>query len=123
MMPLTDFSRNRSTKDGRGTYCKPCHNARAKRNKQRRYGSERNFLRKHRYGIDGSEVDAILAEQGLLCPICLVHPPQHVDHDHRTGKVRGLTCFNCNGALGRFEDDVTRLRRAMEYLEAHGMDL
>jgi Recombination endonuclease VII len=119
---MAGFPRNRSTKTGRATYCKPCLNVRTKRNKQRRYGGERNFLLKHRYGIDGSEVDAIRTQQGLLCPICLAQPPQHVDHDHGTGKVRGITCFNCNGALGRFEDDITRLRAAMEYLEAHGMD-
>ena len=120
--PLEAFPRSRATKSGRFTYCKPCHNARTKRNKERRYGGERNFLLKLRYGVDSDEVDGILAEQGFLCPICLSQRPQHVDHDHQTGKVRGVLCFNCNGALGRFEDDVTRLRAAMEYLEAHGMD-
>jgi hypothetical protein len=39
-----------------------------------------------------------------------------VDHDHRTGAVRGLLCVDCNVALGRFKDDIEAVRRAAEYL-------
>ncbi|WP_245712906.1 endonuclease domain-containing protein [Micromonospora nigra] len=42
--------------------------------------------------------------------------PQHLDHDHRTGGVRGILCFNCNGGLGRFRDSPARLARAITYL-------
>jgi hypothetical protein len=51
------------------------------------------------------------------CPICWKPDPEHVDHDHKTGKVRGILCFNCNGGLGQFRDDPAALRRAAEYLE------
>ena len=40
-----------------------------------------------------------------------------VDHSHNDGRVRGLLCFNCNQGIGRFDDDVTTLRRAIEYLD------
>ncbi|WP_212989531.1 endonuclease VII domain-containing protein [Actinoplanes auranticolor] len=43
--------------------------------------------------------------------------PQHVDHDHRTGWVRGILCFNCNGGLGRFRDNPVFLAEAITYLK------
>jgi hypothetical protein len=59
------------------------------------------------------------ARQGGRCPICerdLGDKPQ-VDHDHKTGEVGALLCFNCNGGLGQFGDDPERLRQAALYLE------
>lgn len=41
----------------------------------------------------------------------------HVDHDHRTGKIRALLCSKCNAALGSANDDPRRLRDLAEYLE------
>jgi hypothetical protein len=40
-----------------------------------------------------------------------------VDHDHKTGEVRGLLCPKCNGALGRINDNLKRMRGLIEYLE------
>lgn len=60
------------------------------------------------------------------CPICFrVHPSglvarqPHLDHDHKTGYVRGLLCYNCNVGLGLFKDNPTALRQAAVYLENH----
>jgi hypothetical protein len=41
----------------------------------------------------------------------------HVDHDHGTGRIRGLLCFRCNNALGDLEDDPALVRAAARYLK------
>ena len=61
----------------------------------------------------------MLEEQAGLCAICRRAPAAHVDHDHLTGAVRALLCFNCNGGLGQFKDDPAVLRAAAEYVERH----
>lgn len=82
------------------------------------------YQRKHylqkKYGISLAEYDKLLAEQNGVCAICQGPPRtfRHlvVDHDHKTGQVRGLLCQPCNVGLGQFEDDESRLRRALEYM-------
>lgn len=115
--PLEDFPRNRRMRDGRHAYCKPCHNARGRESKHRLYGGNRQYHLKRRYGIGAAEFDELMRDQGSLCPICGKSNPEHVDHDHATGRVRGILCFNCNGGLGQFGDDAERLVRAQLYLE------
>jgi hypothetical protein len=118
-LPFAQFARNRSSKDGLGSYCRPCHNIVTRENRIRKHGSGRNYLAKYRYGIEAEVADALITAQGFFCPVCKLQLPEHIDHDHVTGRVRGVLCFNCNGALGRFEDDVPRLKRAIEYLARH----
>jgi len=114
-----DFPRNKNYKDGRHPYCKPCHNARGKESKQRLYGGSRHYHLKRRYGIGADEVKALIDAQDGVCAICRVRKPEHVDHDHRTGRVRGILCFGCNGGLGQFLDNKEWLANAIAYLEAH----
>lgn len=42
-----------------------------------------------------------------------------VDHCHATGKVRALLCAACNNGIGRFEENIENIRRAIAYLEKH----
>lgn len=82
------------------------------------------YMRQYLYGLTPEQYAEMLAEQEGRCAICRIGTPGgrggwHVDHDHATGMVRGLLCHNCNLALGNFKDDVTRLRAAVAYLEAH----
>jgi hypothetical protein len=104
------------------------------RDNQRRMRSTPEAKRRSRqyhlaktFGITVEEYDAMLAAQGGGCAIC-GRPPRddislHVDHDHATGMVRGLTCFRCNNALGDFNDDPALLAKAAAYLEAHDAEV
>lgn len=114
--PVVDFPRNRAQKSGVGTYCKPCHNRIVRENKEL-HGGARNYHLRRRYGITAEHFDAMAAEQGGLCAICREAPGDQVDHDHVTGRVRGLLCFNCNGALGQFRDRRDLMLRAVAYLD------
>jgi hypothetical protein len=61
----------------------------------------------------------LLKKQQGLCAICKAAPAVHVDHDHVTGAVRALLCFNCNGGLGQFTDDPLLLHAAAYYVQFH----
>ncbi|MFD9033392.1 endonuclease domain-containing protein [Streptomyces sp. NPDC059567] len=52
-------------------------------------------------------------------PVRRAAPEVHVDHRHKTGRVRGVLCFNCNSAIGKLGDDPDTLRRANSSLEGH----
>jgi hypothetical protein len=112
-----EFPCNRRARSGRGAYCKPCHNARNRATIKRLYGNTRHYHLKQRFGIGAAEVDAMIAAQGGLCACCCEKPAVHVDHDHKTGKVRAILCEPCNGGLGQFKDDPQTIRNAIAYLK------
>ena len=115
---LDEFPRNKNSKDGRHTYCKPCHNARGRETIQRLHGNSRHYHLKKRYGIGADEFDERVRLQGGVCAICGRPDPEHVDHSHETGEVRGILCFNCNGGLGQFRDSIDAVLAAAAYLDA-----
>jgi hypothetical protein len=115
---LDEFPRTRANRSGRHSYCLPCHNARGRASLEK-VGGSRTYHLKRRYGITAKDADAMLAAQAGVCAICLRAPAGHVDHDHETGAVRALLCFNCNGGLGQFKDDPAVLRAAADYIEEH----
>lgn len=79
---------------------------------------------KSNYGVSSDELDALRAAQDNKCAVCRKPEPEgafghkrlHLDHDHRTGEVRGLLCMSCNTALGHLKDDPDLVRRALGYL-------
>lgn len=75
------------------------------------------------YGITIEQRDAMFVGQGSVCAICVATETNgkgwHVDHDHVTGKIRGILCHRCNLMLGNSKDDSTRLRAAADYLDKH----
>jgi hypothetical protein len=80
---------------------------------------------KKAYGLSLREWEAILRAQGGRCAICGRAEPDardprktwHTDHDHQTGRVRGILCGGCNLGLGCFGDNVESLMRAVRYLK------
>ncbi|MEV7885418.1 endonuclease VII domain-containing protein [Streptomyces sp. NPDC002817] len=106
--PHSDWHRKASATDGFASRCKAC---RAERGRQ-------DHL-KRRYGMTEAEYDELVASQKGLCVICLKAPAVHVDHCHKTGRVRGVLCFNCNSGLGLLRDDPEAMSRAADYLEGN----
>jgi hypothetical protein len=79
-----------------------------------------------RYGITELEYNELLAKQAghcALCPATTFLPDDGrslaVDHDHKTGKVRGLLCQPCNLMLGYARDFPEQLEKGASYLRTH----
>jgi hypothetical protein len=109
-LPRKQFGSNRGKADGRTTNCKPCYSL---------YIHERQMRKV--FGITTDTYNAISQIQGGRCAICQHQPRKMrlaVDHDHKTGMIRGLLCRNCNQKiLGSVRDSLEVLRRAVAYLE------
>lgn len=74
----------------------------------------------NRYGITYETYLSMLEEQGGVCAVCSAPPGRRVlcvDHNHETGRVRGLLCSNCNAGIGMLGDDPDRLESAITYLK------
>jgi hypothetical protein len=91
-------------------------------------GPEWRFNRSliYKHGITIEDYYRILAKQKGKCAICRTEKPGHsrmlffcVDHDHKTGKVRGLLCDDCNLGIGKLKDSRGNLLRAWRYLRHH----
>lgn len=108
--PLDEFSKHRQMRLGRESHCKEC---RARRRRENDVGREENLQR--RYGIGIEEYELLFDQQGGVCAIC--GKPESaryndgrvrrlaVDHNPKTGKVRGLLCYLCNRRLGFFDSE------------------
>jgi len=78
-----------------------------------------------RYGITIKDYKQLEMAQGGRCAIC-GGPPSgrgrlHLDHNHSTGRIRGLLCSTCNVGIGGLRDSTDLLMAAVEYLKKHGV--
>lgn len=73
---------------------------------------------KKRYGIEREQVWSLLSRMCYSCGICGLQLDDNwmIDHCHKTNRVRGILCRKCNSGLGQFGDDVSRIKRAAEYI-------
>jgi Recombination endonuclease VII len=115
--PLEEFYASPRARDGHQSHCKSCVKRRA---------TERKWEER---GIDmDTPLRALMEEANKSrCSICDRTPEEMggmirelaVDHNHRSRKVRGLLCHQCNAGIGLFNDDPERLRMAAYYIEFH----
>jgi len=136
--PSSCFSKDRKLRSGLMSRCKKCMSAYFKvwyaTNKnspewvarKRLRGERRREHTLRKFGLTSATYDALLEKQKGVCAIC--KKPEEaerkgrvfnlaVDHNHRTGKIRGLLCCRCNRLLGRIENNPDWLAQALEYLE------
>lgn len=104
--------------------CQPCYTRwRYDNDRERLIRVARNGNLKSQFGIDLETYEAMFEAQGGQCLVCGGASKSGrrlaVDHDHKTGRVRGLLCSECNTALGQAGDSPERLRALADYLEAN----
>lgn len=141
-LSLFNFYKNKSTKDKLETVCKSCFKERANEyyndNKEKVLGRlakdwliYRDKYLKKTYGIDLETYTIMYDAQNGKCKICFTEKQLYgknqdqlvVDHCHKSGKVRGLLCQQCNKALGLFYDNPDLLSKAKNYLEENHLQI
>lgn len=139
--PSASFGPDSRSRDGFQSACRPCLRikdaARRKKESERRNARQKQYwadlpaaekAKRNRqgtlgvYGVSIAQFDQLLQKQKGVCALCKSPPSGkktshlQIDHDHKTGRIRGLLCNECNTALGRLGDDVKGLSRALKYL-------
>lgn len=106
-----DFVKTKSNSDGLSLVCRDC-------NKYKKIATS--------YGLSRKEYTNLLEQVNYSCECCGIKFDNsvgktkcHVDHDHQTGKIRGLLCNNCNLGIGSLGDNITSLENALKYLKKH----
>ena len=110
-------NKNRQDKSSKKWYFK---------NKQKADRKSKDWSLRRDFDITIEDYENILKNQNNKCALCEKSETIKrngkilslaVDHDHRTGKIRGLLCFHCNTAIGKFKDDIGLLLKTISYLQ------
>ena len=131
---LDEFYPVKHGKYGKAAKCKGCMYELVKKSNEKNPGIKRNSRWKNRFKIlnpNGTQFtyedyEVMVTLFGDKCQVCgrTEKTAQNktfwtVDHDHETGIVRGLVCFNCNVGLGALGDNIEGLEKALSYLKKH----
>jgi hypothetical protein len=138
--PLASFSKDKSRKDGLQSLCKECDSRKGREYYNANKEIKANYYRlrkgykkyqrlKYKYNLSDIDYDTMVINQEGVCKICQKKDifDLAVDHDHNCCKgrnscgkcVRGLLCNRCNMALGAFDDDITKILKALDYLMSY----
>jgi Recombination endonuclease VII len=135
-LPTSEFYPDSRVKDGLRRMCRTCHGAKSYESRIKnstptsRSNRERARNLSRKYGISVDEYKKMYKEQNGVCKLCgnpqvenysrvLIKTPGFelaVDHNHETGRIRGLLCTPCNLGLGQFKDSIELLEKAISYL-------
>lgn len=129
---LTEYSPSKTHSYGVASVCKACIADMVSERYSLDYHRKRHL--KVTYGLTEEEYNDLLSQQNNVCAICGNPETRrlgrtartinnkfmlHVDHDHDTGKVRGLLCSACNQALGLLKENPDRIKALLLYVEKH----
>lgn len=139
------FRYRKISKDGLNSWCLECESVDRKDRYNRLYKKKKKILTqeevenkkkskkvnskkrmlKYRYDLTMDEYEKMYESQERKCQICEVEHKLggfdglYVDHCHESNKVRGLLCNKCNSSLGKFNDSIEVLKKAIEYLDKY----
>jgi hypothetical protein len=131
------FHKNKRTRDGLQCYCNKCgaeiqrgepignNKKKIKLSKKERkiLVRDRNF--KAKYGITLDQYNELFDRQNGRCAICKISEIEskrkklHLDHDHSSGRIRGILCSSCNAAIGHSYENINILKNAVIYLKKY----
>ncbi|NCC55980.1 MAG: hypothetical protein EOM11_10990 [Erysipelotrichia bacterium] len=119
-LPFSEFHKDVHCRNGLSPACKKCRSERKKLYMTTDKYKEGNL--KRNYGITLNEYRKMYEEQNHKCLICSCNlkfygKSTHVDHNHKSGRIRGLLCGNCNSLIGFALDDASILNSAINYLD------
>lgn len=116
--PLEQFHKNSNAWDGRSSMCRVCKSAWVQADRADNPDKYRGRFYRSKYGLSFEEVEKLKAKGCALCgkKEDELHK-MHIDHDHKTGTIRGVLCMMHNVGLGKFGDDPVQLRAAADYIE------
>lgn len=110
-LSLEYFPPHNKVKSGFDSWCRACRSV------------YRNDINRGKFrNVISDEQLKEIKESTNECVICGNEEPLVVDHDHSTGKIRGMLCNHCNRGLGHFRDDPKLLEFAAQYLNASSDD-
>lgn len=136
--PFSDFYPDSRRKIGFSSWCRNCTQADnknwkrnhpvsvklSKRQWRRNFDPSKRNENYYRYGVTREWYESKLKEQDEGCGMCGTKDSGtghrfHIDHNHKTGKVRGVLCYRCNIFLAHFEHDIRRPELALAYLKKY----
>ena len=121
--PLSDFHKDKNSKDGKSRLCANCATKQSKEWYRKNPNTKRNARLLREYGISLQDFDDMVANQNGKCAVCQNAFKNSVDtcvdHNHATGQIRALLCNHCNRAIGLFKESIDSMKSAVKYLKKY----